>query len=223
MPPSLQPAGQAAGQEPRPARPGRARPLARGCPARRRHRRDRRHGSAGRPGHRLARRARHREHARLLSRARSTRAWSSTPPASRTPPAWSPCRSSSPRCCAACCRARRVVVLGAVPEQLSGPERVAQRALEGFTRSLGKEIGRGSTVQLVYVAEGAEPAVDSTLAFLLSPKSAYVSGQVVRIGATGTTEAEPVPSTRQAAGRQGRDRHRRLPRHRRADRPGAAP
>jgi 3-oxoacyl-[acyl-carrier protein] reductase len=86
----------------------------------------------------------------------------------------------------------RVVVLGTPPEQVSGAERVAQRALEGFTRSLGKEIGRGGTVQLVYVAEGAEAATTSTLGFLLSPKSAYVSGQVVRIGATGTTEATPV-------------------------------
>ncbi|WZH53543.1 MAG: 3-oxoacyl-ACP reductase [Nocardioides alkalitolerans] len=88
----------------------------------------------------------------------------------------------------------RVVVLGTTPaDTTSTDERIAQRALEGFTRSLGKEVGRGSTVQLVYVAPGAENAVDSTLAFLLSPKSAYVSGQVVRIGATGTTEAEPVP------------------------------
>ncbi len=86
----------------------------------------------------------------------------------------------------------RVVVLGTPPELVSGRERVAQRALEGFTRSLGKEIGRGGTVQLVYVADGAEGAVASTLAFLLSPKSAYVSGQVVRIGAHGTTRAEPV-------------------------------
>lgn len=86
----------------------------------------------------------------------------------------------------------RVVVLGTPPEQVSGAERVAQRALEGFTRSLGKEIGRGGTVQLVYVAEGAEAATTSTLGFLLSPKSAYVSGQVVRIGATGTTEAASV-------------------------------
>ena len=83
----------------------------------------------------------------------------------------------------------RVVVLGTPPEEVEGRERVAQRALEGLTRSLGKEVGRGSTVQLVYVAPGAEEAVDSTLAFLLSPKSAYVSGQVVRIGATGTTDA----------------------------------
>ncbi len=87
----------------------------------------------------------------------------------------------------------RVVVLGTPPEATDTPEaHVAQRALEGFTRSLGKEVGQGSTVQLVYVAPGAEGAVSSTLAFLLSPKSAYVSGQVVRIGATGTTEAETV-------------------------------
>ncbi len=85
----------------------------------------------------------------------------------------------------------RVLVLGTLPDQVEGSERVAQRALEGFTRSLGKEIGRGSTVNLVYVAPGAEEALESTLAFYLSPKSAYVSGQVVRIGATGTT-AEPV-------------------------------
>ena len=89
-------------------------------------------------------------------------------------------------------RCPRLVVLGTPPEDVKGSERVAQRALEGFTRSLGKEVGRGGTVQLVYVADGAEAATASTLAFLLSPKSAYVSGQVVRIGATGTTEAVEV-------------------------------
>jgi 3-oxoacyl-[acyl-carrier protein] reductase len=88
----------------------------------------------------------------------------------------------------------RVVVLGTPPECTeSVRERVAQRALEGFTRSLGKEIGRGGTVQLVYVATGAEDAISSTLGFLLSPKSAYVSGQVVRIGTVGATApAAPV-------------------------------
>ena len=48
--------------------------------------------------------------------------------------------------------------------------------------------GKGGTVQLVYVAEGFEGSLLSTLAFLLSPKSAYVSGQVVRIG---TKNASP--------------------------------
>jgi 3-oxoacyl-[acyl-carrier protein] reductase len=87
----------------------------------------------------------------------------------------------------------RVLVLGTVPDRTeTSDERVAQRALEGFTRSLGKEIGKGSTVNLVYVAPGAESTVESTLSFFLSPKSAYVSGQVARLGATGTTEAEPV-------------------------------
>ncbi|MGI8577743.1 MAG: 3-oxoacyl-ACP reductase [Nocardioidaceae bacterium] len=77
----------------------------------------------------------------------------------------------------------RVVVLGTPPEQSdTTAERIAQRALEGFTRSLGKEMRRGGTVNLVYVAAGAEDRLRSTLTFLLSPKSAYVSGQVIRIG-----------------------------------------
>jgi 3-oxoacyl-[acyl-carrier protein] reductase len=80
-------------------------------------------------------------------------------------------------------RSGRVVVLGTPPPGLPARAATAQRALEGFTRSLGKEIGRGVAVQLVYVAEGAEGEIDSTLRFLLSPRSAYVSGQVVRIGA----------------------------------------
>jgi len=78
-------------------------------------------------------------------------------------------------------RSGRVVVLGTPPQGLPSREATAQRALEGFTRSLAKEIGRGVAVQLVYVAKGAEGEIDSTLRFLLSPRSAYVSGQVVRV------------------------------------------
>ena len=79
----------------------------------------------------------------------------------------------------------RVVVLGTPPELAQDRRQaVAQRALDGFVRSVAKEIGRkGATAQTVYVAPGAEDAVESTLRFLLSAKSAYVSGQVVRIGA----------------------------------------
>jgi len=80
----------------------------------------------------------------------------------------------------------RVIVLGTPPESAKQPsERVAQRALEGLTRAMGKEIGRGSTVQLVYVEPGAEDGIAGTLRFFLSPRSAFVSGQVVRIGADG--------------------------------------
>ena len=92
-------------------------------------------------------------------------------------------------------RSGRVVVLGTPPAGLPARAATAQRALEGFTRSLGKEVGRGIAVQLVYVAEGAEDQLDSTLRFLLSPRSAYVSGQTIRIG-PGVAEA-PTPEWRQ--------------------------
>jgi 3-oxoacyl-[acyl-carrier protein] reductase len=80
----------------------------------------------------------------------------------------------------------RVIVLGTPPENAeSPPEAVAQRALEGLVRSIGKEIRRGATAQLVYVAPSAEQGIESTLRFFLSPRSAYVSGQVVRVVAEG--------------------------------------
>jgi 3-oxoacyl-[acyl-carrier protein] reductase len=95
----------------------------------------------------------------------------------------------------------RLVVIGTPPEHVKGEERIAQRALEGFTRSLGKEVGRGGTAQLVYVAETAEGGVASTLGFLLSPKSAYVSGQVIRIGTAATKPAEETDWQRPLAGK----------------------
>ena len=79
-------------------------------------------------------------------------------------------------------QAGRVIVLGTPPEDAGAPpEAIAQRALEGLVRSIGKEVRKGATAQLVYVAPSAEQGVESTLRFLLSPKSAYVSGQVIRI------------------------------------------
>lgn len=81
----------------------------------------------------------------------------------------------------------RIVVVGTTPEETgSVGERIAQRALEGFTRSLGKEMRRGATVSLVYLSANAKPAatgLESTLRFILSGKSAYVDGQVFRVGA----------------------------------------
>jgi 3-oxoacyl-[acyl-carrier protein] reductase len=99
-------------------------------------------------------------------------------------------------------RSGRVVVLGR-PAAQAGSTRAAtaQRALEGFTRSLGKEVGSsGSTVQLVLVSPGAEDQLGSTLRFLLSPRSAYVSGQVVRVGA-GVAATPEVDWARPLAGK----------------------
>ncbi|SDI05398.1 3-oxoacyl-ACP reductase [Pseudomonas panipatensis] len=77
-----------------------------------------------------------------------------------------------------------VVILGRAPESLKDPIAASvQRSLEGFSRSLGKEIRRGGNVQLLYVGKGAEEQLEGALRFFLSPKSAYVSGQVVRLSA----------------------------------------
>jgi 3-oxoacyl-[acyl-carrier protein] reductase len=77
----------------------------------------------------------------------------------------------------------RVIVLGRPVEECRTPTAATvQRALEGFVRSVGKEVRQGATAQLVTVAADAEGNLESTLRFLLSGRSAYVSGQVVRIG-----------------------------------------
>ncbi|MGC4854153.1 3-oxoacyl-ACP reductase [Micromonospora sp. DT4] len=95
----------------------------------------------------------------------------------------------------------RVIVLGTPPGECPTPrEATAQRALEGLVRSIGKEFGRGTTAQLVQVTRAGSTAADglahspgtttsleSTLRFLLSGRSAYVSGQVVRVGAGAAT------------------------------------
>ena len=86
----------------------------------------------------------------------------------------------------------RVVVIGRPPESCTSPRQATvQRALEGLTRSLAKELKRAINVQLIYVAEGAENQIESTLRFLLSPRSAYVSGQVIRIAAPVGPHAVP--------------------------------
>jgi 3-oxoacyl-[acyl-carrier protein] reductase len=78
----------------------------------------------------------------------------------------------------------RVLVLATPPERSPTPaQAVAQRAMEGFVRSVAKEVGKGATANLLYVAPGAEEGAESTLRFFLSARSAYVSGQVVRIAA----------------------------------------
>ncbi|MGH7021148.1 MAG: 3-oxoacyl-ACP reductase [Brevundimonas sp.] len=92
----------------------------------------------------------------------------------------------------------RIVVIGTPPELMTDAEGEAiQRGLEGFVRSLAKEARRSIAVHMLYVAPGAEDAADSTLAFLLSPRSAYVSGQPIRV-------AVPVATSEPGTGHKGR-------------------
>ncbi|WP_210637322.1 3-oxoacyl-ACP reductase [Streptomyces sp. GESEQ-13] len=82
----------------------------------------------------------------------------------------------------------RIVVLGAPLDAADHHQAAVQQALEGFTRSLGKETGGGRTVNLVRLTDASAAA--STLRFLLSPRSAYVSGQVIAVGDQESPAAE---------------------------------
>jgi 3-oxoacyl-[acyl-carrier protein] reductase len=93
----------------------------------------------------------------------------------------------------------RVVVLGVRPSPDDHHQAAAQQALEGFVRSLGKETGRGRTVNLVRLTGSSPAPAESTLRFLFSPKSAYVSGQVVELA--DTTPQWPADPARPLAGR----------------------
>jgi 3-oxoacyl-[acyl-carrier protein] reductase len=90
-------------------------------------------------------------------------------------------------------RSGRVVVLGRPEDEARSPGIAATRAaLEGFVRSLGKEIGRsGSTAQLVTVARGADARLAPVLRFLLSDRSAFVTGQVWRVTAVSKKTTSP--------------------------------
>ncbi|MFM9369228.1 3-oxoacyl-ACP reductase [Streptomyces sp. Da 82-17] len=95
----------------------------------------------------------------------------------------------------------RIVVLGAEPSAEDHHQAAVQQGLEGFVRSLGKEAGRGRTVTLVrLVRTESAAAAESTLRFLLSPKSAYVSGQVVEV-TDAAVEPGAVDRERPLAGR----------------------
>ncbi len=68
----------------------------------------------------------------------------------------------------------------------------ARAALDGFVRSLAKEIGkRGATAQLVMVEPGAEKRLSPVLRFLLSARSAFVSGQPLTVDGRVAGNGEP--------------------------------
>lgn len=98
-------------------------------------------------------------------------------------------------------RSGRIIVLGRTPEHCPEPSQaIAQRALEGLTRSMGKEVRKGATAQTLYVSPEGEGYLESALRFFLSAKSAFVSGQVVRI-AGGEIAADGIDWARPLSGR----------------------
>jgi 3-oxoacyl-[acyl-carrier protein] reductase len=76
----------------------------------------------------------------------------------------------------------RVIVIGLTPETAPTiKQAIAQRALEGFVKSVGKEFKKGIAADLILVDADAAPNLESALRFAISPRSAYVSGQVIRV------------------------------------------
>jgi 3-oxoacyl-[acyl-carrier protein] reductase len=93
-----------------------------------------------------------------------------------------------------------LVILARAPDSMSDPLAAStQQAIEGFSRSLAKEMRNGGTVQLLQVEEGAEDQLEGALRFFLSPKSAFISGQVIRLSAC---EAKVQDWSRPLAGRK---------------------
>jgi 3-oxoacyl-[acyl-carrier protein] reductase len=80
----------------------------------------------------------------------------------------------------------RVLVIGRPPEEAKTPEEAGARAaLEGFVRSVAKEVGKnGATANLVFASEGADERLKHVVRFILSSASAFVTGQPLRVTKT---------------------------------------
>ena len=75
----------------------------------------------------------------------------------------------------------RVLVLGRAADGADITVDATRQALDGIVRSLGKELQRGSTANLLLVED--EASLATALRFFLSGRSAYVDGQPLRLGA----------------------------------------
>jgi len=96
----------------------------------------------------------------------------------------------------------RVVTISRAPAETDSPELAAAReGVDGFLRSVAKELRYGATGNGVQVTDDApvdSPSVLATLRFFLSARSAFVDGQLLRVGAS---DADPVDVDRPLAGK----------------------
>jgi 3-oxoacyl-[acyl-carrier protein] reductase len=101
----------------------------------------------------------------------------------------------------------RLLLLGPEPDPADVESAAVAQALEGLVRSAAKEVRAGATANLLVVHPDAPPAAaDSAVRFFLSARSAYVDGQVVRIGvpagpAPVEAQHDPDAAVRPLAGR----------------------
>ncbi|WP_425955878.1 3-oxoacyl-ACP reductase [Xylanimonas sp. McL0601] len=96
----------------------------------------------------------------------------------------------------------RVVTLSRAAAPGDAPELAAvRRGVDGFLRSLAKELRAGATGNGIVLADGVgadHRSVAAALRFFLSARSAYVDGQLLEVSAGSTTDglaAEPVETS----------------------------
>ncbi|MDN4489320.1 3-oxoacyl-ACP reductase [Demequina sp. SYSU T00068] len=84
------------------------------------------------------------------------------------------------------------VILLARPATGDWERRAVTRALDGITRTVGKELRKGATATMIRVGADAGPGdLATTLAFVLEGRSAFVDGQAWTVQAAGLAEERP--------------------------------
>src|SRR5690606_5964038 len=79
---------------------------------------------------------------------------------------------------------RIVAVTRPATDAATAAQAATWRAAEGFVRSLAREVGiLGTTANIVEIAADADERLAGPLRFLISERSAYVDGQVIRVTA----------------------------------------
>ena len=61
---------------------------------------------------------------------------------------------------------------------------------DGFVKSIAKEFKKGIAANVIYVDEGAEQNLESTLRFSISARSAYVSGQIIQVSKAAVVDVD---------------------------------
>lgn len=88
----------------------------------------------------------------------------------------------------------KILILAQDALQIKDPQASAiQASLIGFCKSVAKETGRnGITCNIVFVQKGAQKYLYSSLAFFLSNKSAFISGQTVTLSNHSQKQLVPI-------------------------------
>jgi 3-oxoacyl-[acyl-carrier protein] reductase len=88
----------------------------------------------------------------------------------------------------------RVLLIAPEPDASDAEAGAVAHAFDGLIRSIGKELRAGATANLLVVAPDTDPAaLDPSVRFFLSGRSAYVDGQVVRVGQPVGEPVDPAP------------------------------